>query len=466
MLMLKKENDARKELIVVLTFSIIFLAFSFSLWFVDDLYEFLKSYYEMRVTLFLVNVAFLALIFTIWITYRRWRMAAALKAELENIIDSIDPDVFLVVNPERKIVLTSSSIKRMFGYTEEEVIGKKTDLIYFDRRLSKTRTKEIYDSLKLNGFHVGFATGKKKDSTETIPLEIITGDLHSTPGAVILIRDMTYRETTEKALIEANQRLEKAFEDLRASQEISIQQERLAAIGYLATGIAHDFNNLLFGIGGYAELILHDPNISQFASRMLNNILEQNKKATQLVRQILDFSRKSIIAKTRMELLNFAKGIKKDFENTIPDNITFNLFGGFDEYWIDGDPNQLQQMFNNLFRNSVESMPNGGILVLKLERVTIRENEEKLIPDITPGEWVQISIVDTGSGIHPDVINHIFDPFFTTKDRKTGSGLGLSQVYGIVKQHDSFIDIQSEIGRGTSIAIFLPLSKAEEREIG
>jgi len=254
-------------------------------------------------------------------------------------------------------------------------------------------------------------------------------------GWVLVIRDVTEQR-------EIQQRLQ--------------QQERLAAVGQLAAGIAHDFNNLLTGIIGFAQLLQIREDIPETAKADLEIIVEQGQRAAHLIQQILDFSRKSITQRRPFDLAPFLKETAKFLERTIPENIHIILEIVPGDYLINADPTQIQQMLTNLAVNARDAMPEGGELRLRLARFTLSPGERPPFPGMPAGEWVALSVSDTGMGIRPEHLPHIFEPFFTTKGPGRGAGLGLAQVYGIVKQHEGFIDVETEVGKGTTFTIYLP----------
>jgi len=254
-------------------------------------------------------------------------------------------------------------------------------------------------------------------------------------GWVIVLRDVTER---------------------REIQERVQTQERLAAIGQLAAGIAHDFNNLLTGIMGFAELLRDRPDLPDSAREWANTILEQGRSATQLIRQILDFSRKSPMEKRPVELVAFLSEATQLFRRTLTPSIEVHFEYEAGEYWVQGDPTQLQQILMNLVVNARDAMPKGGRLTIRLGRFRLDEGTSPPYPGLGPGEWVRLEVADTGTGIPAEILPRIFEPFFTTKERGRGTGLGLAQAYGLVRQHDGFIDVRSQVGVGTTFIIYLP----------
>ena len=176
----------------------------FSIFFslIERIYIFFAMFSTLPIAEFIINVGFLTLMGLLWLTYRHWKEASEQGAELERIIDSISPDVLIVIDPLRNIVRCNRSIERVFGYSPDEVINQKTEILYSDRRSDPEKGTEIFETLKKEGFHIGLAMGKKKNG-ETIPLEIITGRLSPGDGAVLVLRDITERKRAEGALRES-----------------------------------------------------------------------------------------------------------------------------------------------------------------------------------------------------------------------------------------------------------------------
>ena len=242
----------------------------------------------------------------------------------------------------------------------------------------------------------------------------------------------------------------------RENQERIQSQERLATVGQLAAGIAHDFNNIMAAILVYTDLLHQDPNIMAASREKLTIIQQQVQRAASLIRQILDFSRRSVMEQSSLDLLPFIKELDKMLGRVLPETIRLKLNYKPGAYWVNADPTRLQQVFMNLAINAKDAMPDGGQLTFELDPFQLAAGRAAPAPDMPAGEWVRISVSDTGVGIPPDVQPHIFDPFFTTKPVGQGTGLGLAQVYGIIKQHDGYIDVKSQPKAGTTFHIYLP----------
>lgn len=249
----------------------------------------------------------------------------------------------------------------------------------------------------------------------------------------------------------------------RAMQQRVATQERLAAIGQLAAGIAHDFNNLLAAIIGSCEILLMRADLPHEVTDMLGEIMRQGERAAQLIRKILDFSRQSVTERRPVDLASFLGECVQLLRRLLPENIRLvtDIVPG--HYVVDADVVQLQQVITNLAVNARDAMPEGGELRIQLRRLRVSAEYPPPLPDLYAGDWVALSVSDTGTGIPPDILPRIFEPFFTTKEPGKGSGLGLAQVYGIVSQHGGAIDVRSAVNEGTTFTIYLPCTAAPEK---
>ncbi|MGD1991698.1 MAG: ATP-binding protein, partial [Anaerolineae bacterium] len=259
-------------------------------------------------------------------------------------------------------------------------------------------------------------------------------------GWVLVIRDITQQR-------EIQQRVQ--------------EQERLAVVGQLAAGIAHDFNNILAAIVLYADLLMLASDLDFKDRGRLETIIRQAERGADLTRQIVDFSRSGRITPSPLDLVPFLKELVKMLRRTLAENITIELAYGQDSYRVEADPARIQQVFMNLAVNARDAMPDGGELRIELDRANVAPGDPAPVPEMEPGEWVEVRVADTGVGISPEIRPHIFEPFFTTKEPGRGTGLGLAQVYGIIRQHEGYIRVESEIGKGTEFVFYLPAQESE-----
>ncbi len=246
----------------------------------------------------------------------------------------------------------------------------------------------------------------------------------------------------------------------RRHQEYLHAQERLATVGQLAAGIAHDFNNIMGAIVLYAQMLNRQADLSPKHKDYIKTIREQAQHATNLIRQILDFSRRSVIERQPLDLEPFLASMTKLLTRTLPENIevVFQSESQQIPVRILGDATRLQQAMMNLAVNARDAMPKGGHLSFTLGTpLTLEASSHPPLPDMPRGKWVQIQVKDSGEGITAQNLAHIFEPFYSTKPRDKGTGLGLAQVYGIVKQHEGYIGVESHVGEGTTFHLYLPV---------
>lgn len=243
----------------------------------------------------------------------------------------------------------------------------------------------------------------------------------------------------------------------REIQERAEEQSRLAAVGQLAAGIAHDFNNLLAAILLNTDMLDRSQEIRERNRSRVQTVSQLSKQAAHLIGQILDFSRQAVIERATFDMLPMLKESVKLLERILPESIGLDLDIEPGEYMVKADPTRMQQVFMNLAVNARDAMPNGGNLDLHLQRVTVPDDTGRILTNLMPGHWLALQVSDNGVGIPPDVLPRVFEPFFTTKPPGQGTGLGLSQVYGIIKQHGGEITVHSTLGKGTIFRIYLPL---------
>ncbi len=235
------------------------------------------------------------------------------------------------------------------------------------------------------------------------------------------------------------------------------QSQKLEAVGLLAGGIAHDFNNLLTAIGGYTDFVLQTFGSDDSRKEDLQEVAKAAKRAAALTRQLLAVSRRQILQPTILDVNTMVADVQKLLRRTIPENIDVQLELSFALEPVRADRGQLEQVLLNMAINAGDAMPHGGRLRLATEIVEVDEAEARRRPPMPVGRYVRLIVSDTGTGMAPEIQAHMFEPFFTTKPRGKGTGLGLATVYGIVKQSDGFIWVDSQIGHGTTFEIYLPV---------
>ncbi|MCE9579139.1 MAG: response regulator [Deltaproteobacteria bacterium] len=270
-----------------------------------------------------------------------------------------------------------------------------------------------------------------------VPLE-----LEGETVALAIARDVTARRLAE----ETHRRLE---EQLR-------QAAKMEAVGRLAGGVAHDFNNVLTVITSYSEVLLHEAPAGSSTEADLIEVQKAAKRAASLTAQLLAFSRKQVIEPLVIDLHELLGGAIRMLRRLIGEDIQLRFAPGVEVGSILVDPNQVEQVLINLAVNARDAMPVGGTLTIATANAIVDAEFATAHGGAAAGEYVQLSVSDTGSGMATDVLAHVFEPFFTTKPIGRGTGLGLSMVYGIVQQSGGFVRVRSEVGVGTSFDVYFP----------
>jgi nitrogen-specific signal transduction histidine kinase len=247
----------------------------------------------------------------------------------------------------------------------------------------------------------------------------------------------------------------------RLSLEAQLRQsQKMDSIGQLAGGIAHDFNNLLTVINGHASLLTAGEKLTSKGADSLREIVEAGKRAGALTRQLMTFSRKQEFHPQVVDLNEVVNNITKMLRRILGEDVAVEVDFSPGLPSIKADLGMIEQVLLNLAVNSRDAMPRGGQLSVRTSTIAIDPAAAQQNPEAVPGRFVCLTFSDTGCGIAPENLGRIFEPFFTTKEMDRGTGLGLATVYGIIKQHQGWISVQSRLGEGTTFQIFLPASTA------
>jgi signal transduction histidine kinase len=270
-----------------------------------------------------------------------------------------------------------------------------------------------------------------------------------------LVKSRTDAELLQRSIRYACERAEWRQDGIRREAEMR-QTHKMEAIGRLAGGVAHDFNNVLTAIFGYADLLLDQIPADDSRHGDVQEIRRAAERAAALTRQLLAFSRKQMIQPRVLSLNEVVESLQMLLARLVGEDITFELDTAGDLWSVQADPGQIEQILMNLAANARDAMPEGGRLTITTRNAHVEEADARRRPGLGPGAYVMLVVSDTGLGVPESVQLHIFEPFFTTKSQGKGTGLGLATVYGIVKQNNGGIYLESEEGKGTRFLVYLP----------
>ena len=388
--------------------------------------------------------------------HARRQMEEALRVsrqELESVLQST-PLVLWRVDAKGRFTLAKGQGLRSFDLTPDLLTGVSVDEL---REISPAWAEHVAGALSEEEQQGLIEMGSASFTSRSMPLY---GSDMELVGAIGVAVDISAQMQVERKLSETNYELEAANTILKETQERVVQQARLAAVGQLAAGIAHDFNNALLPITLYVEMLLGDPQLPATMRERLETVLSQAQRAASLTQQILDFGRKSLMQPTCILMAPFLERFIGMLRRTLPESIHIHLLTNGEQYKVWADESRLEQMLMNLALNARDAMPLGGTLAFEMEHRHLSHTLEDF-PEVTPGDWIHLEVRDSGSGIPENILPHIFEPFFTTKADGSGSGLGLAQVFGIIKQHNGYVYARSEVEKGTCFHIWLPQAKDE-----
>lgn len=344
--------------------------------------------------------------------------------------------------PDGRLLSANQSMARMLGFDSvEELLETITDFkaqSFVDPEQARELDRFLNEGKSVTGFHEQLY---RKDGSK------IWVSLHARPvfdeNGQFIMQEGIVEDITEKLSLETQ----------------LLQSQKMEAIGQLAGGVAHDFNNMLSIILGYGEMLFEELDSDHPHHDPLQEIIRAGIRAKDLTRQLLAFSRKQVLEVNPVDVNDVIVGFEKLMCRIIGEDIKLVLSLTSEPCRVMADTSQLEQVFMNLAVNARDAMPDGGTLMIETLLTNLDEAYTEKKPEVDPSEHVMISVRDTGCGMDSDTMEHIFDPFFTTKEKDKGTGLGLATSYGIVKQHNGSIGVYSELKKGTTFKISLPIHK-------
>ena len=362
--------------------------------------------------------------------------AAHVGRLLQGVVDGTS-DIVFVKDRAGRYLLCNHAALRLVGKTEEQVLGQDDTWLFGDEgaRTVMANDRQVMESNQVCTVEERLVIGGTPRMFHSIKAPY--RDEHGQViGVIGVVRDVTDQKKLEEQLRQA---------------------QKMEAVGRLAGGVAHDFNNLLTIIRSYGELILAASETGDGVRNNVLGIIEASERAATLTRQLLGFSRQTLLQPKVMDLNKVVAETGRLLRRLIGEDIVFETKLASDLWRVEVDPSQLDQVLMNLAANARDAMPEGGELTLETANVRLSRDQH---PDCKEGAYVMLSMSDTGSGMRDEVRTRIFEPFFTTKPIGSGTGLGLPMVLGIVQQSGGCIHVDSELGQGTTFKIYLPAVEA------
>jgi PAS domain S-box-containing protein len=362
------------------------------------------------------------------------------------LVDAVKDCAIYMLDPKGVVSSWNSGAQRFKGYAEDEIVGQHFSRFYTeeDRRAGVPQQAlaiaEREGKFETEGWRVRKDGSRFWASVVIDPIRTANGDLI---GFAKVTRDITERRQAQEALEEAREAL--------------FQSQKMEAVGQLTGGVAHDFNNLLQAIRGSLELIdrrlaAGRTDVEQYATAARTAV----DRATALTQRLLAFSRRQPLAPELTDLNTLVPGMRDLIQRSVGEAVQVEMRLAPDLWPTWADANQVESALLNLAINARDAMPEGGLLIVETSNTHLDKAYVALEPGLEPGDYIMLAVTDTGTGMPPDVLARAFEPFFTTKPVGQGTGLGLSQLYGFARQSGGHVRIESTVGRGTSVKLYLP----------
>lgn len=366
------------------------------------------------------------------------------ELELQRLYTAIEQsqDTIMVTDLEGRVEYVNPVFELVSGYSCEEVIGRRVSFLNRDPEAAAERDRELWSALRRGESWEGHFYNKRKDGTfytEKATISPVRDDHGVVVNYVAVKRDIT--------------------EELARDERLR-QVQKMESIGRLAGGVAHDFNNILHTVSGFSELILMDA--PEMIPQHVREIQQVVGHAAEITKQLLAFSKKRPIQYLELDLNGMIRSARKMLMQAINPRIAFALDLSSELLMVSADASQILQVVMNLVVNARDAMPDGGRIRLITEKrivpASFQLNPEQAVVE----EFACITVTDNGSGMNEGQLQHLFEPFFTTKPEGQGTGLGLSVVYGIIKDHGGWVDVHSTPGEGTTFDAYIPMQISDD----
>jgi PAS domain S-box-containing protein len=344
-----------------------------------------------------------------------------------------------MIDAEGCVQMFNPACEILFGYRSEEVIGRHVKMLLPSpyRGEHGTYLEHFRRTGERKILGIGREVqGQRKDGS-VFPMDLLVGEARQGGDSIFvgIIHDLTERNRTAEQLVQA---------------------QKMEAVGQLSGGIAHDFNNLLTVVVGNAEVLSEHLRAQPDMQKLADMIVQAGERGAELTQRLLAFSRRQALQPAEIDCNRMVEGMEKLLRRMLGETIVIKASLESELWTVFADPSQLENALLNLAINARDAMPGGGAITITTSNVPLDERYRETHPEVNPGQYVMITVTDTGRGMTPEVRERAFEPFFTTKDVGKGSGLGLSMVYGFVKQSNGHVAIYSEPDLGTTVRIYLP----------
>ena len=372
------------------------------------------------------------------------------ERQFQMLVHSINDYAIYMLDPEGRVTSWNSGAEHIKGYTAEEAVGRHFSTFYTEEDRAAGVPGRLLARAAAEGKAEAEGWRVRKNGSRfwaSVIVDRIDDDAGRLVGFAKVMRDITDRQAAQSMLDQARERM--------------LQVQKMEAIGQLTGGVAHDFNNLLTVVIGNLEIIQRNLDqlsggVSGRLKRAANSALRGAQRAATLTQRLLAFARQQALDPKPLDLNKFIAGEVEFLQRSLGETIEVQAVSGAGLWPVEVDPNELEAGLLNLAVNARDAMPRDGKLTIETSNAFLDEDYCRANPEVRRGQYVLVTVTDNGEGMTREVLTRAFEPFFTTKAAGQGTGLGLSQVYGFIKQSEGHVKIYSEAGEGTTVKIYLP----------